>query len=73
MSTHVDVGSDFSDAQLAETFMHHRVLIIPVVDYGRVIGGDHPRRFLPGRRRTISRSLTSLQVCRAPARAHRLV
>ena len=35
---HVDVGSDFSDAQLAETFMHHRVLIIPVVDYGRVIG-----------------------------------
>jgi CBS domain-containing protein len=35
---HVDVGSDFSDAQLAETFLHHRVLIIPVVDSGRVQG-----------------------------------
>jgi CBS domain-containing protein len=35
---HVDVGSDFSDAQVAETFLHHRVLIIPVVDNGRVAG-----------------------------------
>ncbi len=35
---HVDVGRDFSDAQLAETFLHHRVLIIPVVDAGRVAG-----------------------------------
>jgi CBS domain-containing protein len=35
---HIDVGSDFSDAQLAETFLHHRVLIIPVVDAGRVQG-----------------------------------
>lgn len=35
---HVDVGTDYSDAQLAETFMHHRVLIIPVVDDGRVTG-----------------------------------
>ena len=35
---HVDVGSDFSDAQLAETFLHHRVLIVPVVDDGRVTG-----------------------------------
>jgi CBS domain-containing protein len=35
---HVDVGSDFSDAQLAETFLHHRVLIIPVVDAGHVQG-----------------------------------
>ncbi len=33
---HVDVGPDFSDAQLAETFLHHRVLIVPVVDGGRV-------------------------------------
>jgi CBS domain-containing protein len=35
---HIDVGSDFSDAQLAETFLHHRVLIIPVVDSGQVKG-----------------------------------
>ncbi len=35
---HVDVGTDYSDAQLAETFMHHRVLIIPVTDDGRVEG-----------------------------------
>jgi CBS domain-containing protein len=35
---HVDVGSDYSDAQLAETFMHHRVLIVPVADDGRVAG-----------------------------------
>jgi CBS domain-containing protein len=35
---HVDVGSDYSDTQLAVTFMHHRVLIIPVADGGRVTG-----------------------------------
>lgn len=35
---HVDVASDFSDAQLAETFLHHRVLIVPVVESGRVRG-----------------------------------
>ena len=35
---HIDVGSDFSDAQLAETFLHHRVLIIPLVDSGQVQG-----------------------------------
>jgi CBS domain-containing protein len=35
---HVDVGADFSDAGLAETFLHHRVLIVPVVDGGRVAG-----------------------------------
>jgi CBS domain-containing protein len=35
---HVDVGTDFSDTQLAETFLHHRVLIIPVVDVGQVDG-----------------------------------
>ena len=39
MSTdHVDVGPDYSDAQLAETFMHHRVLIVPIVDDGQVTG-----------------------------------
>jgi CBS domain-containing protein len=35
---HVDVGPDFSDAQLAETFLHHRVLIVPVAEGGHVQG-----------------------------------
>ena len=33
---HVDVGPDFSDTEVAEIFLHHRVLIVPVVDGGRV-------------------------------------
>jgi CBS domain-containing protein len=35
---HVDVGPDFSDVELAEIFLHHRVLIIPVTEDKRVIG-----------------------------------
>lgn len=35
---HVDVASDWSDAQIAEIFLHHRVLIIPVADDGDVKG-----------------------------------
>jgi CBS domain-containing protein len=35
---HVDVGADFSDAQVAEIFLHHRVLIVPVTDDGRMVG-----------------------------------
>jgi CBS domain-containing protein len=35
---HVDVPPDFADVQLAETFLHHRVLIVPVADQGRVVG-----------------------------------
>jgi CBS domain-containing protein len=35
---HVDVGADFSDTQVAEIFLHHRVLVVPVVDDGKVIG-----------------------------------
>ena len=35
---HIDVGTDFSDAQLAEIFIHHRVLLVPVLDDGRVTG-----------------------------------
>jgi CBS domain-containing protein len=35
---HVDVGPDFSDVELAEIFLHHRVLIIPVTDAKRVVG-----------------------------------
>ncbi len=45
---HVDVDIDYSDVQLAEIFLHHRVLIVPVTDNGRVIGiitrGDFFRR-----------------------------
>jgi CBS domain-containing protein len=35
---HVDVGPDYSDIQIAETFLHHRVLVVPVVDDGTVEG-----------------------------------
>ncbi len=35
---HVDVGPDFSDTQVAEIFLHHRVLVVPIVDSGRVAG-----------------------------------
>jgi CBS domain-containing protein len=35
---HVDVPPDASDADVAETFLHHRVLILPVVDDGKVVG-----------------------------------
>jgi CBS domain-containing protein len=35
---HIDVGADFSDAQVAEIFLHHRVLLVPVVDEDGVAG-----------------------------------
>lgn len=35
---HVDLGPTASNASIAETFLHHRVLIVPVVDRGTVIG-----------------------------------
>lgn len=35
---HVEVGAHASDAAIAEVFLHHRVLIVPVVDDGRVVG-----------------------------------
>jgi CBS domain-containing protein len=35
---HIDVGIDFSDAQVAEIFLHHRVLLVPVTDDGAVVG-----------------------------------
>ena len=35
---HIDVPTDFSDLQLAEIFIHHRVLIIPVTEGERVCG-----------------------------------
>ena len=33
---HILVEDDFSDTQLAETFIHHRVLIVPIATAGRV-------------------------------------
>jgi CBS domain-containing protein len=35
---HVDVGPDFSDVQVAEIFLHHRVLVVPIFADGRVQG-----------------------------------
>lgn len=35
---HVDLGPDYSDTSVAETFLHHRVLIVPIVDDGKVVG-----------------------------------
>jgi len=35
---HIDVRADYSDTQIAEIFLHHRVLLVPVVDGGRVQG-----------------------------------
>lgn len=35
---HVDVGADYSDTQIAEIFLHHRVLLVPVIDGGIVQG-----------------------------------
>ena len=35
---HVDVAPDASDVQLAEVFLHHRVLLIPVTEKRRVVG-----------------------------------
>jgi CBS domain-containing protein len=35
---HIDVDADFSDAQVAEIFLHHRVLLVPVVKDGHVAG-----------------------------------
>ena len=35
---HVHVDRDFSDLAVAEIFLHHRVLIVPVTENGRVLG-----------------------------------
>jgi CBS domain-containing protein len=35
---HVDVSADYSDTEVAEIFLHHRVLVLPVADNGKVIG-----------------------------------
>jgi CBS-domain-containing membrane protein len=33
---HIIVNADFSDTQLAEIFLHHDVLIVPVIESGQV-------------------------------------
>lgn len=43
---HVEVPADFSYAQLAETFLHHRVSVIPVVDDGHVVGAVTRRDYV---------------------------
>ena len=43
---HVEVPANFSYAQLAETFLHHRVALIPVVEDGRVTGAVTRRDFV---------------------------
>lgn len=35
---HIDVGPHWSDVQLAEIFMHHRVLVVPIIEEGRITG-----------------------------------
>ncbi len=35
---HIDVSEDFSDLEPAETFLHHRVLIVPVTRDRQVVG-----------------------------------
>jgi CBS domain-containing protein len=35
---HLEASTDVSDLQLAETFLHHDVLIVPICDAGTVIG-----------------------------------
>ena len=43
---HVEVDSDFSDVRVAEVFLHHRVLIVPVIEDGHVIGVVTRRDFV---------------------------
>ncbi len=41
---HVEVEDDYSDLQVAEIFLHHRVLLIPVLEAGRRVAGVITRR-----------------------------
>jgi CBS domain-containing protein len=42
---HVDVGGNYSDLQIAEIFLHHRVLLVPVTEDGAVRGVITRRAF----------------------------
>jgi CBS domain-containing protein len=44
----LQVGPDFSDLEVVEMFLHHRVLIVPVVDRGRLVGVITRRDFFRG-------------------------
>jgi CBS domain-containing protein len=35
---HIDVGENFSDVEVAEIFLHHRILIVPVTRDRHVVG-----------------------------------
>jgi CBS domain-containing protein len=35
---HISVERDFSDMAVAEIFLHHRVLLVPVTERGRLVG-----------------------------------
>ncbi len=35
---HVELESGYSDVAVAETFLHHRVSVLPILEDGRVIG-----------------------------------
>jgi CBS domain-containing protein len=35
---HLEAGPDVSDVQLAETFLNHRVLVVPICDRGTITG-----------------------------------
>lgn len=43
---HVEVPANFSYAQLAETFLHHRVAVVPVVEGRRVTGAVTRRDYV---------------------------
>ncbi len=45
LTEHVDVPVNCADIQVAETFIHHRVLVVPVTDAGRVVGVITRRAF----------------------------
>ena len=42
---HVEVSTDASDLQIAETFLHHRILVLPVCDGPTVVGVITRRSF----------------------------
>ena len=54
---HVEVPSGASDLQLAETFLHHRVLILPVVEHRKVTGIIDRREFFAALAETFLASL----------------
>ncbi len=41
---HIEVEDDYSDLQIAEIFLHHRALLIPVLEAGRRVAGVITRR-----------------------------